>query len=576
MLFRPFYFFLSLCFCPAWVHAQGPAAECAPPKALREELQSHPTAENYNVAGKYFADEKKFACAASAFRQSLKLNPNSAQTHYFLALVLLGEGDAQNAIVESRRSLGLQPDQPKVRLLLGAALSQHGQMEEAIREFQAVLESDAKSIDANDMLAKAYMSEKRYPAAIALLKGAPQEEPLQIDLVMAYSNNGENDQALRLLKKMEEQRPHSAAPHSARANIYTQQRRYEDAAKEFQDALRLNPQDEATAASYVRLLLLQGKFEATLPYAQAYQRKNPNTFDGCYLLGVVDRETGKYAEAKTLLERAVKMSPQHYFARYNLGLTYAKTGDPAGAREQLEKAVQLDPSSPEAHFQLAAVLRSLSLPEESKAQLGLYQTLMASRGQKDVAAAKANEARELLRKGDTREAVDLYRQAVEKDPNDAHLYYDLAIALERKGDRKGELEAISKAIELDPEFAAAHNQLGLLRLQLGQAAEGEKEFKTAIGLNPHEVEAHNNLGILYGQQGRDAEAAELFRAAIESDPGYAPSYVNLAVVLASQTQFGEAESALKKAIRLEPDNAQTRALLTRVQNQLGQQSNAHP
>ncbi len=539
-------------------------------------MKTHPTAETYDAVGEKFTDQRKFACAAVAFRQSLKLDPDSPQTHYHLALVLLAEGDSQNAIVESRHSLKLWPDQPEVHVLLGSALSQHGLMDQAIEEFQTVLRADPTSIAAIDLLAKAYMAEKRYPAAIALLKGAPQEEALQMDLVMAYSNNGQNEQALQLLKQLKAERPNSAAPHSATASIYTQQRRYEDAAKEFQEALRLNPQDQAATGSYIRLLLLQGQSQAAFPYAEEYQRKYPNTFDGCYLLGVVDRELGKYAKATTLLEQAVKMNPEHYFARYNLGLAYAKTGDVAAAREQLEKAVHLEPNSAEAHFQLAAVLRSLSLPDEAKAQLILYQGLMASRGQNDVAAAKANEARELLKKGEAQGAVELYRQAIEKDSNDAHLYYDLAIALERAGDQQGELQAISKTIELDPTFAAAHNQLGLLRMQAGKTVEGEKEFKTAIDLNPHEVEAHNNLGILYGQQDRDSEAAQLFRAAIENDPGYAPSYVNLAVALASQSKFKEAEAALEKALGLEPDNPQTRALLTRVQTQLGQQSNAHP
>jgi tetratricopeptide (TPR) repeat protein len=566
---------LGVC-CPELLRAQSSRAECVAPQALEQQLKAHPAAETYAALGQAFTDQRKFDCAALAFRQSLKLDPNSPQTHYLLALALLREGDTQSAIVESHRSLKLKPDQPKVHLLLGSALSQHGQIDQAIEEFRAVLKADPTSIAAIDLLAKAYMAQGRYPVAIALLKGAPQEEVLQMDLVMAYSNNGENEQALLLLKQMKAERPNSAAPHSGLANIYTQQRRYEDAAKEFQEALRLNPQDETATKSYIRLLLLQGQPQTAFSYAVEYQRKYPNTFDGCYLLGVVDRELGKYAAAKTLLEQAVKMNPEHYFARYNLGLADAKAGDAAAAREQLEKAVHLEPNSAEAHFQLAAVLRSLSLPDEATTQLRLYQGLMASRGQKDVAAAKANEARELLKKGDARGAVELYRQAVETDSLDAHLYYDLAIALEREGDQQGQLEAISKTIEIDPQFAPAHNQLGLLRMQAGQAVDGEKEFKTAIDLNPHEVEAHNNLGILYGQQDRDSEAAQLFREAIENDPRYAPSYVNLAVALASQSQFSEAESALEEALKLEPDNAQTRALLTHVQSRLGPHSDAHP
>ncbi|MGB2663747.1 MAG: tetratricopeptide repeat protein [Candidatus Acidiferrum sp.] len=569
-------FWLGLCYAPRLLFAQNASQQCVPQKSLGAQLQAHPTAATYDALGNYYNDRKEFPCAVCAFRESLKLKPNSPQTHYSLALALLAEGDATNAILEFRQSLQLQPDQPEARLMLGVALGQNNQMDDAIQEFQQVLKSDPQSVAAFDCLAKAYMSENRYPAAVALLKQAPPDQSLEIDLVMAYSNNGDNEHALQLLAKMEQEHPESALPHSAMANIYAQQRRYEDAAKEFQADLRLNPKDEAAKVSVIRVLLLQAKFDLALPYAQDYWQTNPNDFDANYLFGVINRELGKYSEAKTLLEIAVKLNAQNYLALYNLGLVYARLGDAAHGRTQLEQAIQINPSSAEAHFQLAAILRSLSLPDEARAQLTQYQDLIAERDRYDVAAAKANQARESLRKGDTQSAVELYRAAIEKDSNNARLYYDFSVALERLGDHDGEHQAILKSIELDPKFAPAHNQLGLLDLQAGQTVGAEKEFGAAISLNPHDVEARNNLGILYGQQGRDAEAAQLFQAAIENDPRYAPSYVNLAVAFASLSRFSEAQSALKKALELEPDNPGTQALLSQVQSRLERQSNDHP
>jgi tetratricopeptide (TPR) repeat protein len=557
-------------------YAQQPATKCAPPQALSEQLASHPTAAAYDALGRYYGDQRKFGCAASAFRSSLKLDPNSAQTHYYLALALLAEGDAQDAILEFRRSVTLQPNQPEARLALGAALSQINDVDAAAQEFQEVLKTDPKSITAIDWLAKAYISQKRYPAAIALLKDAPSDEVLQMDLVVAYSSFGDNDRALQLLAQMEHDRPDSAVPHSGVAKIYIQQRRYEDAAKEFQEALRLNSHDDASRASYIRTLLLLSKFDDALPLAQEYQRTRPNDFDACYLLGVVDRDLGDYANAKTLLSAAVKINPQHYAARYNLGLVYAKSGEHAAARKQLERAVQLDPTSADAHFQLAAALRSLSLQDAARTQLAVYQNLMAERAEKDVAAAKANQAKEFLERGDAQKAAELYRQSAEKDPKNSHLLYDLALALDRAGDPVGEQRALERAVELDPGFAAARNQLGFLLLQAGHTADGEKQFRTAISLDPHYAEAQNNLGVLYGQQGKDVEAERLFQAAIESDPGYAPSYVNLAAALASQSRFAEAESMLRKALQIEPDNPDTRAFFAQIESQLGRPGNVHP
>jgi tetratricopeptide (TPR) repeat protein len=565
-------FFLII---PARAFAQSNVADCVPPPSLAQELAS-PSAAAYDALAGYFGERHKSSCAISALRSSLKLEPNSPQTHYHLAIALLDQGNPQEAVLELRRSLKLQPNQPEAHVNLGAALTQLNQTDAAIRELQTALETNPKSITAVYWLSKAYMSQKRYPAAIAVLKDAPPDEALEMNLAIAYSDSGNNDRAIQILRRMVLDRPASAVPHSGLATIYTRQRRYEDAASEFEKTLRLNPHDDLTRAAYLQNLLSRSKFEVALPIAQEYYRNRPDDIDTVYLLGVVDRELDNYSEAKKFLLQAAKMNPQHYGTRYNLGVVYAKLGEPAAARTQLEKAIRLDPTSAEAHFQLASVLRSLSLQDDARAQLSIYQSLTTERAQKDVAAAKANEAKESLAKGDAPKAVQLYREAIENDPKSARLHYDFALALERSGDREGERRALLLAVELDPGFAAAHNQLGLALLRAGQAPAGERELRTAISLSPHYAEAQNNLGVLYGQQGKDAEAAQLFQEAIEGNPGYAQAYVNLAATLASQSRFGEAESTLKKAIEIEPNNPEARALLSEVEHQLTKQTSVHP
>ncbi len=547
-----------------------------PPASLASELAPHPTAAAYNALAGYFGERNEFSCAISAFRSSLSLEPNSPQTHYYLGIALLAQGNAQEAVLELHRSLKLQPNQPEAHLNLGAALSQLNQTDAAIEELQTALEMDPKSVTAIDWLSKAYISQKRYPSAIALLNDFHSDKVLEMDLVMAYSDSGNNDAAAQLLKQMSRDEPTSAVPHAGLATIYTRQRRYEDAANEFQEALRLNPRDDSTRAAYIQNLLVRSKFDVAFPIAKEYHHSRPDDFEALYLLGVVARELGNYSEAKALLLRATKMNPGHYAARYNLGLVYVKSGEPAAARTELEQAIQLDPTSAEARFQLVSVLRSLELPDEARGQLAMYQSLMAERAHRDVAAAKALEAKESLRESDAPRAVQLYREAIENDPKNSRLDYELALALERSGDREAEQSALVKAVQLDPGFAAAHNQLALVFLQTSQAAKAENEFLTAISLSPHYAEAQNNLGVLYGQQGKEAEAARLFQAAIRSNPGYAQPYVNLAATLAGQSRFSEAASVLQKAIRIEPDNPEPRALLLQVERHLGKQNIAHP
>jgi Tfp pilus assembly protein PilF len=168
----------------------------------------------------------------------LKLTPDSTQTHYYLGHALLATRNNQDAAQELRIALKLRPDLPQAHLNLAVALSQGNQLDAAVEEFYIALKEDPKSVTILDWLAKSLISEKRYPEAISLLPHAPPDETLQMGLVMAYSEAGNNDQAIQLLLQMAKERPESPVPHSGLATIYTKQRRYQEAAAEFKEALR--------------------------------------------------------------------------------------------------------------------------------------------------------------------------------------------------------------------------------------------------------------------------------------------------------------------------------------------------
>ncbi len=547
------------------------ALTCKAPTELERRVKSHSSAAAYDELGAYFGQDNRYACAISAFRASLRLNPKSWQTHSYLGLALLASGEPEHAAQELRTSLQLNLDQPNTHMTLGATLSQLNQMDAAIDEFNAVLKADPRSVTALDWLSKALISQKRYNAAIAVLKKGPPDEVLKMNLVIAFSKSGDNAEAIRILSQMTKDRPLSAVPHAGLATIYVQQNRLEDAVTEYREALRLNPRDDESRVSYVKVLVSLPDFETALPIAQDYLHRHPHEFQSLYLMGWIDRERGNYNDAKEMLVQAVRLNPTHFDAHYSLGVVLTKVGEFGAAREQLEKALQIDPSSDEAHFRLATVLRSLGLPEEAKKQLNIYQSISAERAKKAVAANKATQAREFLQIGEVQKAVDLYNQAIQETPRDARMLFNLALALDQKHDFQSEEATIEKAIDIDPNFASAHNQLGVLHLQAGRIESAEQEFRGAISLNPHYAEAQNNLGTLYGQQGNDAAAERLFRQAIESNPGYAEAFVNLAATLASESRFVEAEIALRNAVQIEPDNKEAQELHAMIQAHIAQE-----
>jgi len=543
----------AFCALPLALAAQE-VASCKGPAALEQTLASSPSAGAFDALGAYFASHHQFSCAISAFESAIHLAPDSWDGHYDLGIALLSNRDPQRAAHELETASKLKPGTEKILLPLGVSLSELNQQEAAIDVFRSVLRQDPQSVPALDGLTKALIAEGRYAAAISELKNAPPNEVLRLNLAIAYSKNGNTDEALQTLSAIVKEHPSYSQAHMNLGIVYTQQKRFGEAAQEFEEASRLNPADDAARLSYVKALAAIAQFDRAAPIIRDYLKHHPHDFEALYFDGVVERGLGNYADAEKVFRQAVALNPNHAEARYHLGFVLARLGKLGEAKVELEKALALDPDSSEARFQLASVLRSLGQQDQAREELKVFQQKKADDVKMDVAGVKANQANQDLQSGDAQKAAALYREALANDPRNAHTYYDLALALDRLGDYSGEREALEKAVKLDSKLAPVHNQLGFLDLQASHTGDAEAQFKTAISLDPQYAEAQNNLGVLYGQVGKDGEAEQLFRKATENNPQYGQAFANLGLILASESRYAEAGHALDRAVQLDPKN----------------------
>ncbi|HYK37819.1 tetratricopeptide repeat protein [Alloacidobacterium sp.] len=567
---------LAACFLlPLYMAAQQPPA-CKGPADLEQAIAAHPSAAAYDALGAYFAGHHQLSCAVYAFQSAIHLDPKSWEGHYDLGIAYLSNHDSKRAARELQAASALKPNTPKILLPLGVTLSDLGQQDAAIDAFRAALKQDPQSIPALDGLAKAFIAEKRYSAAIAALKDAPEDEVLQLDLAIAYSKNNNTDEAIQILSSIVKEHPDYAQAHANLGIVYAQQKRFTEAGREFETALKLDPTDDTVRLSYVKTLTALLQYDRAEPLIHEYLQRHPHEFEAQYFNGVVERGLGNYAEAEKSFRQAITLNPNHADAHYNLGFVLARLGKPAEARPELEEALKLNPDSSEARFQLASVLRTLGQQDQAHQELNVLQQKKAASVKQDVAAVSASQANQDLQSGDPQKAVALYRASLVNDPNNARTYYDLALALDRLSDYAAEREALEKAQSLDASLAPVHNQLGFLDLQAGHAQDAESQFKTAVSLDPQYAEAQNNLGVLYGQMGKDADAEKMFRLATENNPQYGQAFANLGLILAGEGRLPEAETALSKAVQLDPKNSGALSVYGMVLTRLNRGADALP
>lgn len=130
-------------------------------------------------------------------------------------------------------------------------------------------------------------------------------------------------------------------------------------------------------------------------------------------------------------------------------------------------------------------------------QQSLTETPAATITVPPAAQRQYNEALEWLEAGEFEAAAVQFEAFVQRYPNFAGAYINLAIIdvkLERDDDA---LLMLERALNIDSSNAAALNQLGLIKRRNGDFVGAESAWRAAIDAHPEYAYAWYNLGVLY-------------------------------------------------------------------------------
>jgi TolB-like protein/Tfp pilus assembly protein PilF len=174
------------------------------------------------------------------------------------------------------------------------------------------------------------------------------------------------------------------------------------------------------------------------------------------------------------------------------------------------------------------------------------------------------------------EAVDLFRRAIEIDPDYALAYVGLADAFMLLGDY-GALgleemvasaePALNRALELDVRLAPAYASLGAIRTKQFNFAAAEAAHLRAIELDPNYATAYHWYGdLLVSYAGRPSEAIPLLERALALDPLSPAVNVTMGQAFEGVGHFERAVEFYDRAIDMAPDYPGSYFLLARIKH----------
>ncbi len=264
--------------------------------------------------------------------------------------------------------------------------------------------------------------------------------------------------------------------------------RVDEAIRQFQEALRLDPGDAKTYNNLGAAFDKKGQIDEAIRQYQKARQLDPDYAEACYNLGTDLVKRGQLDEAIRQFQEAIRLKPNDADARNNLGATLDKLGRFDEAIRQYQEAIQLKPDDADARYNLGADLARKGQLDEA-----ITQYKEAIRLKPDFAEACNNLGTALARKGLLDEAIGQFREAIRLKPDFADACYDLGLALDAKGRLDEAIGQFQEAIRLKPDYAQAYNNLGTVLEDKGRLDEAISQFQKAIQLKPDYAQARNNL-----------------------------------------------------------------------------------
>ena len=162
-----------------------------------------------------------------------------------------------------------------------------------------------------------------------------------VQLGLAYMNQGDLERAKEKLDRAVTQDPNSADVHSARATLFARLNQKNKADEEFRAALRLAPNDPRMVNNYAVYLCQNGRYdEGVKRFLEAAHNALYPTPEAAYTnAGVCLRAAKRDDEARVNFARALQLKPNFAEAQFQLANLQFEHGEFAPARAGIDSFI---------------------------------------------------------------------------------------------------------------------------------------------------------------------------------------------------------------------------------------------
>jgi tetratricopeptide (TPR) repeat protein len=488
--------------------------------------------EDHMVLGQLYTVKHQSEKAEAEFKTAQAIEPESEEVVLNLARLYAESGDVQHA-VKSIEAVPVDGRSPKMEFTLGALYDQLKQPKDAIAAYKRADDLEPGDLQTMDALATALLTDDQLDEALkqyqALAEADPENTEALVHIGEIQRREGKYEDALATIRKARKIDPTSLEAGFNEGLLLDILGRFDDAIQTYQEMVDATShangayKDDEKNNRAIFLERLGAVFleeNKTDPAIAAYQKMID--MDGSFAARGYQGQVDAYRNAHEF-DKAIAVSRK------------AVAADPKNRDLKLMLAGELaDQDHPDEGLAMAKSLLDGATPDEQRGVwLAIAQMNIRLRRWKDAEDA-LDQAEPLATKKDDRtylfflrgewaerqkrldQGEQFFRQALNLDPENAMTLNYLGYMWADRGIKLPDaLKMIRKAVDLEPGNGAYLDSLGWVYFKMGEYELAEDNLRQAVNRDQTDPTVHMHLGDLYEKTGRIRLAAAQWQLSLD-------------------------------------------------------------
>ncbi len=394
----------------------------------------------------------------------------------------LDKNDANAAVIQLKNALQEKPDFPEARYLLGKVYYAQDDMAGAVKELQLALRLGYDESQVTPMLARALVRQGQREEVIRTYTGTALKDPKALSDLLTVLGD---------------------------AQIGTNR---DEAVRDYQEALKANPDNTLASVGLVRVLALDAKYEAALKAIDEVLAKTPDVPEAHATQAEILFALRKLDDGLAALKKAIALKPKDANYRFALVNTLLQTQRLDDGKAQLAEMKTVIGASPvvtylqayvdfledrltQARDGIQEVIKSAPtylpgrllagsifyrLDDQLQAQVNLNKVLEANHSNP---VARRLLVMSYLAQRDGARAIEALQPLLESHGNASEVLTLAGQAYLLAGDFERSSAFFAKQVDNAPDDARARTRLGISRLAGGEVEKGLNDLGKASDLD---------------------------------------------------------------------------------------------